>query len=179
CFFGINIWNNPPVLSVQDSIFALADHISGFPVSATDADNDSVTTSMNAFWFAEDSLQPPVNSPAYNNGNPGSFSWVPTTTDTGNWVASFSATDVCGKADTARVSVLVGVTSCGDCTNDSLIDVGDVVFLINYLFKGGTAPDPICRGDVNCSGLADIGDVILLINYLYKGGTAPCFGCCG
>jgi len=179
CFFGINIWNNPPALSVPDSIFALADHISGFPVSAEDADNDPVSTAMNAFWFVQDSLKAPVNSPSYSGNNPGYFSWVPTVSDSGRWIASFSATDTCGKADTSQTTILVGMTSCGDCTNDSLIDVGDVVYLINYLFRGGTAPDPVCQGDVNCSGLADIGDVILLINYLYKGGTAPCFGCCG
>ena len=179
CFFYINLVNAAPDLSVPDSIFALTDHISGFPVSATDADNDAVNMAMNAFWFAQDSLHPPVNSPSFSGGNPGSFNWVPTDADTGIWFASFSATDICGKADTARVRVLVGMTSCGDCTHDSIMDVADVVYLINYLFKGGTAPDPICRGDVNCSGDADIGDVVLLINYLYKGGTAPCFGCCG
>lgn len=180
CFFGINLSNTPPQLAVPDSIFALGDHISGFPVSATDADNDLVsTTTMNAFWDAQDSLHPPANFPSYSGGNPGSFSWLATALDTGIWIASFSATDVCGKADTARVRILVGITSCGDCTNDSLMDVADVVYLINYLFKGGSAPDPICRADANCSGIADIGDVILLINYLYKGGTAPCFSCCG
>jgi hypothetical protein len=179
CFFGINLFSTLPELSVPDSIFALTDHIASLPVSATDADNDAVTTSLNALWFANDSLQSPVNSPSYNGNNPGTFSWVPTDADVGTWIASFSATDVCGKADTARVMILVGTTSCGDCTNDSVMDVADVVYLINYLFKGGAAPDPICQGDVNCSGLADVGDVILLINYLYKGGTAPCFGCCG
>ncbi len=179
CFFGINLSNTPPQLTVPDSIFALADHISGFPVSVADMDNDPVSTAMNAFWFAQDSLHPPVNSPSYSGGNPGSFSWLATTSDMGTWIASFSATDVCGKADTARIRVLVGTTSCGDCTHDSLMDVGDVVYLINYLFREGPAPDPICRADVNCSGETEIGDVILLINYLYKGGTAPCFGCCG
>ncbi len=179
CYFGINLSNTSPELAVPDSIFALGDHISGFPVSASDMDNDAVSTAMNTFWFAQDSLHPPVNSPSYSGGNPGSFSWLATASDAGTWMASFSATDVCGKADTARVRVLVGMTSCGDCTHDSIMDVADVVYLINYLFKGGTAPDPICRGDVNCSGDADIGDVVLLINYLYKGGTAPCFGCCG
>jgi hypothetical protein len=178
CYFGIDLSSTPPQLIVPDSIFALGDHISGFPVSAADADNDPVSTAMNAFWFAQDSLHPPVNSPLYSGGNPGSFSWLATASDAGTWIASFSATDVCGKADTARVRILVGMTSCGDCTNDSLMDVSDVVYLINYLFKGGTAPDPVCRGDVNCSGDVDIGDVILLINYLYKGGTAPCFSCC-
>ncbi len=179
CFFGINLSSTPPELTVPDSVFALADLASGFPVSATDADDDPVNIALNAFWFAQDSLKAPVNPPSYSGNNPGSFSWVPTSSDTGRWIASFSATDVCGKVSTTPTVIIAGMTSCGDCTNDSLMDVADVVYLINYLFKGGLAPDPVCRADVNCSGVIDIGDVIFLINYLYKGGSAPCFGCCG
>ncbi len=179
CFFGINLWNTSPELTVPDSIFALVDHISGFSVSAVDIDNDPVSISMNAFWFAQDSLQTPTNTPSYNGGNPGSFNWLPTDTDTGTWIASFLTSDTCGKSDTARVMILVRFPFCGDVTGDTLIDVGDVVYLINYLFKGGTAPDPVCRADADCSGIVDVGDVIFLINYLYKGGAAPCFGCCG
>jgi hypothetical protein len=178
CYFGINLSNSLPELSAPDSIFALTDHIASLPVSATDADNDAVTTSLNALWFADDSLQLPINSPSYNNGNPGTFSWVPTDADVGTWIASFSATDVCGETNTSRVRILVGSTSCGDCVSDSSIDVGDVVYLINYLFRDGAAPDPVCRGDVNCDGVTDVGDAVLLINYLYRNGTAPCFGCC-
>jgi hypothetical protein len=62
---------------------------------------------------------------------------------------------------------------CGDVTGDKVIDVGDVVFLINYLFKNGPAPDPLQMGDVNRDEAVDIGDVVYLINYLYKGGPAP------
>jgi hypothetical protein len=178
CYFGINLSNSLPELSAPDSIFALTDHIASLPVSATDADNDAVTTSLNALWFADDSLQLPINSPSYNNGNPGTFSWVPTDADVGIWIASFSATDVCGETSTKQVRILVGSTSCGDCVQDSSIDVGDVVYLINYLFRDGAAPDPVCRGDVNCDGVTDVGDAVLLINYLYRNGTAPCFGCC-
>jgi hypothetical protein len=138
-----------------------------------------VNIALNAFWFVQDSLKTPVNPPSYHGNNPGFFSWTPTLSDTGRWIASLLATDTCGKSSTSYTTIIAGMTSCGDCTNDSVMDVADVVYLINYLFKGGTAPDPVCHGDVNCSGLADIGDVILLINYLYKGGTAPCFGCCG
>jgi hypothetical protein len=57
----------------------------------------------------------------------------------------------------------------GDCT----IDVGDIIFLIGYLYKNAPPPDPLERGDANCDGVVDIGDVIDLINYLFKGGPAP------
>jgi hypothetical protein len=62
---------------------------------------------------------------------------------------------------------------CGDVNADGTTDVGDVVYLINYLFKNGTAPNPIQSGDVNGDANVDVGDIVNLINYLFKGGPAP------
>ena len=61
----------------------------------------------------------------------------------------------------------------GDVNRDWVIDLGDVLYLINYLYKGGPAPDPLWTGDCTCDGTIDLGDVLHLINYLYKGGPAP------
>jgi uncharacterized protein (TIGR02145 family) len=36
---------------------------------------------------------------------------------------------------------------CGDANDDGVINPADVVFLLNYLFKGGPAPDPNCCSD--------------------------------
>jgi len=180
CNFAITLDNNlPPSLVMPDTIRALADYTAAFQVSATDPENDPVEITMNAFWFELDSLQPPTNPPSFADGNPGQFMWGVTEADTGAWVALFSATDTCHKADTAQLIILVGMPFCGDCTKDNLIDLSDLVYLITYLFKGGPPPDQLCRADVNCSGEIDLGDPVLLISYLYKGGTAPCFTCCG
>ena len=65
------------------------------------------------------------------------------------------------------------VVLCGDCNGDGIVDVGDVVCEINYLFKGGPPPDPYEAGDVNCDGVEDVGDIVYKINYLFKGGSAP------
>jgi hypothetical protein len=70
----------------------------------------------------------------------------------------------------------------GDANRDGRKTVSDVVFLINYLFKGGPAPDPVNLGDVNfCKqnppvdpGQPTVADVVYLVNYLFKGGPAPC-----
>ncbi len=62
---------------------------------------------------------------------------------------------------------------CGDANGDSLIDLGDVIFLVNYLFEGGVEPFPYEAGEVTCDGLIDVGDLVFLINYLYRGGPAP------
>ncbi len=65
----------------------------------------------------------------------------------------------------------------GDANNDELVDVSDIIYLINYLYKGGSAPDPLAAGDVNADCVVDVADVIYLINYLYKNGSAPLLGC--
>jgi len=62
----------------------------------------------------------------------------------------------------------------GDANADGKIDVGDVVSLINYLYKNGPAPKPLEAGDANCDGIIDVGDVVFLINYLFKKGPPPC-----
>ena len=62
----------------------------------------------------------------------------------------------------------------GDANKDGQVAIGDVIFLINYLFRGGPAPDPIQAGDANCDGKVTVADVVYLINYLFKGGPLPC-----
>ncbi len=62
----------------------------------------------------------------------------------------------------------------GDANQDGIIDIGDVIYLINYLFIDGSAPEPLWVGDCNCDGVVDIGDVVFLINYLFISGSPPC-----
>jgi hypothetical protein len=62
----------------------------------------------------------------------------------------------------------------GDVTGDGTLAAADVVYLINWLFKGGPNPKPmISQGDVNNTNKTDVADVIYLVNYLYKAGPAP------
>ncbi len=59
---------------------------------------------------------------------------------------------------------------CGDANNDGPVDLGDAVYLLNWLFKQPW-PDPqpyMCVGDVNNDNLVDLGDVVYLLNYLFK-----------
>ncbi|NIN00313.1 MAG: hypothetical protein GTO24_20210 [candidate division Zixibacteria bacterium] len=77
----------------------------------------------------------------------------------------------CDWSDSVSVVILLR----GDCNNDGAIDASDVVYLINYLFKGGFAPDPLEIGDANCDGVVEAGDIVYLINYLFQGGDPP--GC--
>jgi hypothetical protein len=55
----------------------------------------------------------------------------------------------------------------GDPNHDGIINTSDVVYLINYKFIGGPAPEPWAAGDINCDGTINVTDVIYLINYLF------------
>jgi hypothetical protein len=67
---------------------------------------------------------------------------------------------------------------CGDANGDANVNVGDAVFLINYVFKSGPAPVPRCAGNANGDANVNVGDAVYLINYVFKGGPAPDHGCC-
>jgi hypothetical protein len=62
----------------------------------------------------------------------------------------------------------------GDANYDGEIGVGDAVYLINYIFLSGDAPDPYLLGDVNCDGAIKLVDVIYIINYIFRDGLSPC-----
>jgi hypothetical protein len=62
----------------------------------------------------------------------------------------------------------------GDMTGDGEINVSDLIFLIDYLYRNGRAPSPLYLGDVNCDEGVNISDVVYLINFVYQNGTEPC-----
>jgi hypothetical protein len=63
----------------------------------------------------------------------------------------------------------------GDANGDGTVNSADVVYLTNYLFVGGPAPNPLEAGDANCDGSVNSADIVYLTNYLFVGGPPP--GC--
>ncbi len=66
---------------------------------------------------------------------------------------------------------------CGDANHSGGVNISDAVYLIQYIFSGGPAPNPLVAGDANCNGTINISDVVYLINYIFTGGPAPCSAC--
>jgi hypothetical protein len=63
----------------------------------------------------------------------------------------------------------------GDNNYDGIIDIRDLVYLINYMFKEGPEPMPeYVVGDLNCDLEINIQDLTYFIDYMFHGGPIPC-----
>ena len=58
----------------------------------------------------------------------------------------------------------------GDANGDGNLDISDLIFSLNYLFRGGEAPGCLASTDANGDDAADISDVIFGLNFLFRGG---------
>ncbi len=81
-----------------------------------------------------------------------------------------------GQLESSAVFEMAGFVP-GDANSDGAANVGDAVFLINYVFKSGDAPEPLKAGDANADCLTNVGDAVYLINFVFKSGDAPMVGC--
>ena len=93
-----------------------------------------------------------------------------------------TAQSVIGESQSANYKMKVGfwygpglfcTAIAGDANADSKVNLVDIIFKVNYVFKGGPEPSPLCRGDDNANGRADLVDIIYAVNFIFKGGPAP------
>jgi len=96
----------------------------------------------------------------------------------------FFCNDIRGYCNMYGICEFIGVESgcwpvkllCGNPNGDNDVNVGDAVFMINYVFRDGPAPDPWQLGDANCDGTLDVGDIVFLIAASFRYGPQP--QCC-
>jgi len=70
------------------------------------------------------------------------------------------------------------VAMTGDVNLVGNITSADIIYLVNFVFKGSASPMPCeAAGDVNCTGSVTSADIIVLVNFVFKGGTPPCDVC--
>jgi len=114
--------------------------------------------------------------------NPGvsdSFFVDHTVVDTGVYDYLIIARDISGNFGPHSEIITVNIGDSlwipGDSNADGLVNIGDCVYTIGYIFREGPAPMPYEAGDANCDILVNVGDVVYTINYIFRDGAAP--GC--
>jgi hypothetical protein len=91
----------------------------------------------------------------------------------GNHTITLTVTGFNDATGADMIAVQVTFGTCGDADGSGVVDIDDVVYLIEYIFSDGPAPDPIEAGDADASGEIDIDDVVYLVNYIFAGGPEP------
>lgn len=87
------------------------------------------------------------------------------------------------------VNVLTGVAinqyieiseavNCGDANSDGNVNVGDAVYLVNYVFRNGPRPNPLCQGNSNGDDSVNVGDAVYVVSYVFRSGPPPVEECC-
>ena len=71
----------------------------------------------------------------------------------------------------------VAIFEPGDVDGDGGVNVGDLAYLVCYLFQDCDEPEPLSRADVNASCSVNVGDLWPIISFLYYGGPECLVGC--
>lgn len=61
----------------------------------------------------------------------------------------------------------------GDVDSSGGVDVADLSYLVDYLFRGGPPPSCLKEADVDGSGGVDVADLGYIVDFLFRGGPAP------
>ncbi len=138
-------------------------------------------------WFFEGAPFPSVKIEYSINGGT-SWETIEESTDndgTHSWIIPDAVSDEClvmvSDADDGdpwdESDQFFTIYLAGDADASGTVDIGDIAYMINYLFRGTGPPIPFEAGDVNGDAGVDIGDVVYLISYVFLEGPTPfCFG---
>ena len=102
------------------------------------------------------------------------YTFNPDSTQLGAVMAvTFIATDAFSAADTIVTNFRIDSFLRGDLDDNAKYTMNDVVYVVNYIFHNGQAPNPLNAGDIDYSGGINVADIAYLINFMYKAGPRP------
>lgn len=135
-------------------------------LNADDPDLDDIVITMDPVI---------TNVTFVDSGNGAATCWfTPDVSQAGsNFAVAYIATDDAGLADTIVTNFNVVVALRGDANSDTNLNMLDIVYIINYLYKAGPSPTTNISADSNYDGAINIMDATYLVNYFYRQGPPP------
>jgi Dockerin type I domain len=177
CYFGPEMnWLVSYYISFTDSVFPNGDTLTFFLMGGIDTysgqgvfpANTDVLYGTVEMTFITDSL-PVIQNGALEFWLDSSF--IP---PGANFILTDEeANDISPEFTTDTILIMSGFM-CGDANADQIVNVGDAVWLVNYVFIGGDPPIPMISGDVNCDGKISLVDIIFVVNNVFRSGFDPC-----
>lgn len=135
-------------------------------VAVSAADPLFVVGATGGYSLAHVATGDPMDSPAVDGGDP-------------NAPPRFGSTRVDSELDVGvldqgffRVPAHVPFRR-GDGNDDGMTDVSDVIFVIQFVFGGGSAPTCLDSADSNDDGVVDVSDAVSTLMALFVSGVPP------
>lgn len=195
-----NVWFQSPTLDNNQKLWGVyREHELEMDVvypngSVVINNGDSITSSLivGLTLSATDTLSgmaPPLAKMQISNNNNVWTNWEPYATAKANWDLSTYGGDTTRTTKTVYVrykdaaslqspsytdGIIYRDYLCGDANGDKSIGIGDAVYIITWIFRGGPEPSPIYAADANCDGATNIGDAVRIVNYIFRQGPEPC-----
>ncbi len=82
--------------------------------------------------------------------------------------------------DDGEIDVCTGSSCCkigGDVNGDGYADPLDVIYLVNWFWKGGPGPECCASADINCDCHVDPNDISFFTGWLWRGLPWTCNAC--
>ena len=80
-----------------------------------------------------------------------------------------------GVASQCNINCCQGIRGNVDQDPQNQVDIGDVVYLVEFMFAAGPAPvcAPAANIDASADGAVDISDLVYFVEYMFSGGPTP------
>ncbi len=159
----------------QGEALPVSQYLNIYNASASQAINWSVDISDSTSWLG---VSP---STGYSSNNLSQVYLTTTNLDVGNYNLTLFVFSPDVSNSPQYVDVTLNVTApcsqtynCGDMNNDGrFVDISDLTFLIDYMFRQAPEPEYLMSADCNGSGGIDISDLTYFIDYMFRGGPPP------
>jgi hypothetical protein len=136
-------------------------------------DADTCTDYQYYYYLTQNDPEPP----GYFDSSTGVLYYYGTSADTGLYYINLVVTEG-SSADTTSYYIFHYETyTCGDMNHNSMVNVADVTWLIDFLFRNGPPPVTYPAGDVNCDSGVNVADLTYLVDFLFRSGRSPCADC--